>query len=95
MRVCGSSRWLPASQNIKVPETSFTVHELVEGTNYEFRVSAENKAGVGPPSPSSGPVTAKEPISELICCLMLAGEEGGGGEGVVGCWLPGGKLGGG
>lgn len=65
MRVCGSSRWLPASQNIKVPETSFTVRELVEGTNYEFRVSAENKAGVGPPSPSSGPVTAKEPISEL------------------------------
>ena len=74
--MCGSSRWLPASQNIKVPETSFTVHELVEGTNYEFRVSAENKAGVGPPSPPSGPVTAKEPISELICRLMLAGEEG-------------------
>ncbi|KAK7507540.1 hypothetical protein BaRGS_00001475, partial [Batillaria attramentaria] len=62
MRVSGSSRWLAASQNLKVPDTSFTVRELVEGTDYEFRVSAENKAGVGPPSPSSGPITAREPI---------------------------------
>jgi titin len=64
MRVAGSTTWLKASQNVKVPETSFTVKDLIEGTNYEFRVSAENKAGVGSPSPSSGPVCAKEPISE-------------------------------
>ena len=66
-----------------VPETSFTVRELVEGTNYEFRVSAENKAGVGLPSPPSGPVTAKEPISELRMFRCW----GGGGRGPGGCLL--------
>lgn len=75
MRVCGSTKWLPASTNIKIAETSFTVHQLMDGTDYEFRVSAENKAGVGPPSPSSGPVTAREPIGKDLdedCIYLLS-----------------------
>lgn len=66
MRVSGSSRWLPASQNIKVPDSSFIVRQLTKGTEYEFRVSAENKAGIGPPSPPSLPVTARKPLSEYM-----------------------------
>ncbi|KAH9498303.1 hypothetical protein Btru_006488 [Bulinus truncatus] len=61
-RSIGSSRWLVANANIKVPDTSFVVKDLVEGAEYEFRVAAENKAGVGPTSPPSVPITAREPI---------------------------------
>lgn len=64
MRVSGNVRWVQASQNIKIPETSYKVTELMEGAEYEFRVMAENKAGLGPPSSPSQPVAAKDPIGE-------------------------------
>ncbi|XP_046554801.1 titin-like [Haliotis rubra] len=62
MRVSGNVRWVQASQNIKIPETSYKVPELMEGAEYEFRIMAENKAGLGPPSSPSQPVVAKDPI---------------------------------
>uniref|UniRef100_A0ABM0M0Q4 Titin-like n=1 Tax=Saccoglossus kowalevskii TaxID=10224 RepID=A0ABM0M0Q4_SACKO len=36
---------------------------LKEGSPYEFRVCAENKAGIGKPSESVGPVTPKPPYT--------------------------------
>ena len=36
--------------------------DLDEGETYEFQVCAENVAGVGPPSESSGKITAKNPF---------------------------------
>lgn len=65
-RSLGSSKWLVANSNIKVPETSFVVKDLVQGAEYEFRVAAENKAGVGPMSPPSVPITAREPVGEYM-----------------------------
>ena len=44
-----------------VKKNSFQVGELDEGSEYEFRVAAENKAGIGPFSPPSVPIRAKNP----------------------------------
>lgn len=47
------------------PNVQYCVTELLEGCEYEFRVSAENEVGVGDPSPPSKPVFAKDPIGEF------------------------------
>jgi len=43
-------------------ERSKTLKDLVEGTEYEFRVIAENDAGQSKPSETSGIVVAKDPF---------------------------------
>jgi titin len=59
-----SPKWVPVTDNIQVPDCSFTVKDLTEGFEYEFRVLAENKAGLSKPSSSTGPIITKEPISK-------------------------------
>jgi len=44
-----------------VPDTRYKVTKLVEGNEYQFRISAENSVGVGPPGPESDRVLAKDP----------------------------------
>jgi len=44
-----------------VTGTSFRVPGLYDGQAYQFRVTAETRAGVGEPSPASGAVTARDP----------------------------------
>ena len=61
-RIEGGSKWVRATEE-KIASTSYTVKGLKEGMAYEFRVSAENKAGVGPASDPTKPVTIKEQIS--------------------------------
>jgi len=51
MHETGEIKWKTVKRDIT--ETTFTVTGLREGTEYEFRVTAENKAGQGPPSASS------------------------------------------
>ena len=46
--------------------TEFTVKGLKEDANYEFRIAAENKAGVGPASEPTAPVKAKEPVCKYL-----------------------------
>lgn len=41
-------------------ELEFTVEDLVEGGEYEFRVKAANAAGVSKPSATVGPVIIKD-----------------------------------
>lgn len=55
-RAVGGYQWTPANARQNVTKTEFTVTGLKEGTEYEFRVSAENKVGQGPPSETSQPV---------------------------------------
>ena len=56
----GSSRWLRITRD-PIPELTYEARELVEGTEYCFRVVALNKVGEGPPGPQSQPVLAKDP----------------------------------
>jgi len=68
-----TSRWIRVG---KSETTTYTDKEVVEDTEYQFRVCAENKVGVGPPSEPTDPVTAKDPWSEsayswLNCVMIL------------------------
>lgn len=45
-------------------EKKYAVKDVVEGIEYEFRVSAINISGAGEPSPPSEFVIARDPKSE-------------------------------
>ena len=64
-------KWLPANKHETVLETTYTVLNLVEGDVYEFKISAENLAGVGKPSSVSEKVTIKVPVGELLKCFCF------------------------
>ncbi|XP_033628855.1 titin-like, partial [Asterias rubens] len=55
-----STRWTKAVKD-SVSETTLTVRDLIEGSKYEFRVAAVNKAGTGPFSEPSEPTITKPP----------------------------------
>lgn len=56
-------RWVRCNRD-KVTELTFTVSDLTDGGQYQFRISAENAAGVGQPSPTSATFTAKLPFGK-------------------------------
>ncbi|XP_071104533.1 twitchin-like isoform X3 [Haliotis cracherodii] len=53
--------WVKAS-SFPIPDPSFTVLNLKEGNDVEFRVMAVNEAGPGKPSKSTPPHTVRDPI---------------------------------
>uniref|UniRef100_UPI00398E8544 immunoglobulin superfamily member 22-like n=1 Tax=Pristiophorus japonicus TaxID=55135 RepID=UPI00398E8544 len=57
----GSNRWIPATKE-PIQGNKFTAEGLTEDVEYEFRVMAVNRAGVGQPSTTSNSVMAKDPI---------------------------------
>ena len=59
-REAGSSKWYPATR-APVKDTSCSVPKLSEGTEYEFRVTAQNEAGPGKPSEPSDYILAAPP----------------------------------
>jgi len=54
------SRWIRVNKD-PIADLSCPVTELLEGNDYEFRVAAENKAGLGEFSAVSPKITAKNP----------------------------------
>ena len=58
-------RWVKAHKEDMITDLTFTVPDLVEGTKYMFRVSAENIAGVGESSEATAPVKAKPPYGKI------------------------------
>lgn len=56
MKAAGSVQWVVLNPKQTITQTTFIATGLKDGTEYEFRVSAENKIGQGPPSESSAPV---------------------------------------
>ena len=61
----GAFKWKRATEDT-VATCKYTVKGLKEGDLYEFRVAAENKAGVGPASENTMPTKAEERVGELL-----------------------------
>ena len=59
-----SSRWVRVTKET-VTETTLTVTGLTEGSEYQFRVIAENLAGPGPASEPSDLQKAKLPFGKF------------------------------
>jgi titin len=58
-----STRWTKVNKK-SIKSTKLDVTDLVELTEYMFRVVAENEAGPGKPSEATGVVVAKDPFSK-------------------------------
>ncbi len=61
-------KWVKANWQ-PVTDTTFTIGDLIEGQEYEFRVCAENKAGPGKFSEATVPHKAKNPYGK--CWILL------------------------
>ena len=66
----GRGDWKPVNTS-PVSGTSFTVPNLTEGSEWEFRVVAVNDAGPGKPSKSTGPHKVRDPVCEWIDAVFL------------------------
>ena len=62
-RIEGGFKWVKANED-HIPVTEYTVKGLKKDSNYEFRISAENRAGVGPASEPTLPTKAKEKLGK-------------------------------
>jgi len=60
-RGAGSGNWTPVN-SAPISGTSFTVPNLAENSEWEFRVTAVNDAGLGKPSKSTGPHKVRDPV---------------------------------
>ena len=63
-RMTSSSRWLKINKDV-ITELKMTIDDLIDDNEYELRVMAENKVGVGPPSEPTKPFVAKNPFGEF------------------------------
>ena len=63
--VKGHGDWTPVNTK-PISGTTFTVPNLIEGSEFEFRVVAINGAGLGKPSKSTGPHKVRDPICKLL-----------------------------
>ena len=66
-RQVGDIRWRCANTGVTVKDTEYAVLGLVADRAYEYRVSAENKAGVGTPSGTSSAVKYGEFMPYTYC----------------------------
>ena len=66
-----ATRWARVSSHLE-QETTMLVTGLREKSEYQFRVMAENKAGVGPVSEPSDSVIAKAPFGKCLVDLTRA-----------------------
>lgn len=62
-RETSRANWAQVTSNINGQITSCSVEKLIEGHEYEFRISAENKYGVGDPTVTTS-VIAKNPYGK-------------------------------
>ena len=60
-RLVGQEKYLQATDKV-IRDTKITIDGFNEGDNYEFRISAKNDRGVGPPSFPTKPVVCRHTI---------------------------------
>jgi len=73
-RADGAFKWKRATESV-VASTTYVVKGLEESIKYEFRVAAENKAGVGPASEGSLAVKLEDAMgmsSLLTYCSSIS-----------------------
>lgn len=61
--LAAKDRWLRITKST-MTQLNYADKEVVEDTEYIYRVTAENKVGAGPPSEPTKPVKAKDPWSK-------------------------------
>jgi len=66
----GTSRWLRMTKE-PVSDLKYNAADLIEDTQYEFRIVAVNKAGESEPSPKSVSVLAKDPWGECPLNILI------------------------
>jgi len=64
VREKGSSKWKPLNEKNPCLDNKFTVNDLEKGKEYEFRVRAKNRAGLGDPSQPSEAIVPKAKASK-------------------------------
>ncbi|KAJ8416941.1 hypothetical protein AAFF_G00328190 [Aldrovandia affinis] len=69
-RETSRANWAQVTANIHGQLTSCSVEKLIEGHEYQFRVSAENKYGVGDPI-LTDPVVAKNQYGNNVIILFI------------------------
>lgn len=57
-------RWQKAGSSFNTPNAK--IRNLDEGTEYEFRVMAENALGISEPLLTTAPIKAKHPFGSII-----------------------------
>jgi titin len=70
-RLTSATRWSKVNKEL-IKDLFYKVTDLKHESEYEFRVSAENKAGVGSPSPPSRTIAAKDPWGEFTVFVLIA-----------------------
>lgn len=65
-----SERWIRLTRN-PIPDLSLSVDNLMEGTVYQFKISAVNKKGESVPSEPCEPFTAKNPYGNQFVFYIL------------------------
>ena len=58
-----SNRWVKVNKQ-PTRDTMFKISDLLEDEEYEFRIVAENEAGIGKPSETTGTFTARDPYTK-------------------------------
>lgn len=71
-KVLGSFKWIRANEGERVLETYYKVTGLHDDLEYEFRIAAENKGGIGPFSEVTMSVKAKDPEGMTFVLMISA-----------------------
>lgn len=71
-KIAGTFKWIRANDLEKVIDSSYKVSGLQEDFEYEFRVAAENRGGIGAFTSTTMPVRAKESVGKSSHTIIIS-----------------------